>query len=55
MVQGLRRRGIAIGGSNLGVGHESLDQIFEVRVLESGNETRQSLPELVNVLVVLGR
>src|SRR5436190_12805399 len=50
MVQCLGGRGIAIGGGNLGIGDERLDQSFEVGILNSGNEIRQSLPELVNVL-----
>src|SRR5580692_9751227 len=39
VVKGLGRGGVAVRGSDFRIGHEALDQRFEMRVLKGGNES----------------
>ena len=50
VVERLGGGGVAIGLGDFGIGHEGLDQSLKVRVLESGDEIGESLPEFVDVL-----
>src|SRR5579864_8327984 len=47
--------GIAVGGGDFGIGHEGLDQRLEMRILKSGDEGGQDLPELADVFGGLGQ
>ena len=55
MMQGLGRGSVAVGGGDLRIGHEHLDQRLQVRILEDDDEARQSLPELVDIFRGLGK
>ena len=46
VVQGLGGGRVAVGGSDLRIGHESLHQRFQMRVLEAGDEIAERLPQL---------
>ena len=55
MMQSLGGRGRAVGFRNIGITHESLDQSLEAGILKTGHKTRQSLPQLANVLGGFGK
>src|ERR1051325_3201078 len=54
MVERFCSGGVAIGGGNFGIGHEGLDQRLEMRILKSGDEVGEGLPELTDVFGGLG-
>src|SRR5580692_872474 len=54
-MQSLGGWSVAVGLGNLRVSHESFHQRFEVGIAEGSDESRQSLPELADVLGGLGQ
>ncbi len=54
MMQGLGGGSVAIGGGDFRIGHKGLDERFEMRILERGDEVCEGLPECVNVFSSLG-
>ena len=55
VMQGLGGGGIAVGGGDFRIGHESLHQRLEMRILKRRDEAGQSLPEFVDVFGGLGK
>src|ERR1051326_788018 len=49
MMKGLRSRGVAVSLGNFRIRHESLDQRFQVMIIEAFYKSAQRLPELSNV------
>src|SRR5437868_7423829 len=50
VVKRFGRRGIAISLSDIGIGHERLNQSFEVGIFKACDEACQGLPQLPNIL-----
>ena len=55
VMQGLGGGCIAIGGGNFRIGHEGLDQRFQMGIPKRSDKAGQGLPEFVDVLRGLGK